>query len=121
HNLPHKYPRGRVVGSTGYAVWPRGRLVAVAADDRGAFTMVALIARGKALKINAVTLRTGWVKVEVVGVPGRALADCVPVVGDRHWERVSWNGGDDLGVAAGQPVTLRVEMKQAKVYGLEFD
>jgi hypothetical protein len=121
HNFPHKYPRGRVVGRTGYAVWPRGRLVSVAAADRGAFTMVPVIAKGKTLKINALTLRTGWVKVEAVGLPGRSLADCAPVVGDQHWSRVTWRGGNALGVEAGQPVTLRVEMKQAKVYGLEFD
>ena len=83
HNFPHKYPRGQNVGSTGYAVWPKGRLVAVEAQDHGEFTMIPLIAPGKTLKINALTLRTGWVKVEVVGEDGRSLADCVPIVGDQ--------------------------------------
>ncbi len=121
HNFPHKYPRGQVVGGTGYAVWPRGRLVAVEAEDRGEFTMIPLIPPGKRLKINALTSRTGWVKVEVVGKDGRGLGDCVPIVGDKPWSRVTWKGGDDLGIGPGQAVMLRVEMKQAKVYGFEFD
>jgi len=121
HTLPHKYPRGRNVGSTGYAIWPKGRLVAVEAQDQGAFTMIPVIAPGKRLKLNALTLRTGWVKVEVAGVAGRALADCVPIVGDQHWTQVTWKGGDSLGVDEGRPVTLRIEMKQAKVFGLEMD
>ncbi len=121
HNFPHKYPRGQAIGGTGYAVWPKGRLVAVEAEDRGEFTMIPLIAPGKTLKINAVTRRTGWVKVEVVGKNGRSLAECVPAVGDSAWSRVTWKGGDDLGIAAGQAVTLRVELNQAKVFGLEFE
>ncbi len=65
HTFPHKYPRGRNVGSTGYAVWPKGRLVAVEAQDHGEFTMIPVIASGKRLKVNALTLRTGRPK------PGR--------------------------------------------------
>ena len=121
HNLPHKYPRGQMVGSTGYAVWPKGRLVAVAADDRGEFTMIPVVAPGKTLKINALTQRTGWVKIEVAGAKGRSLAECVPIIGDQYWARVKWKGGDDLGVGEGKDVMLRLELKQARVYGLEFE
>ena len=121
HNFPHKYPRGQAVGRTGYAVWPRGRMVAVEAQDRGEFTMIPILAPGKTLKINAVTLRTGWVKIEVAGAKGRSLADCVPIIGDQHWTPVAWKGGDDLGIGEGRPVMLRVEMKQARIFGLAMD
>ncbi len=103
HTLPHKYPRGQNVGGTGYAVWPKGRLVAVEATDHGEFTMIPIIASGKRLKINALTLRTGWVKVEVVGKDGRGLADCVPIVGDQHWTRVTWKGATTWAPASGRP------------------
>ena len=103
HNFPHKYPRGQAVGRMGYAVWPRGRMVAVEAQDRGEFTMMPIMARGKTLKLNAVTLRTGWVKIEVVGATGRTLADCVPIIGDQHWTQVKWKGGAELGVVDGRP------------------
>ena len=52
---------------------------------------------------------------------GRSLADCVPIVGDAPWTRVTWKGQDDPGIVEGKPVTLRIEMKQAKVFGLEWD
>jgi hypothetical protein len=120
NNVPHKYPRGQRTSGTSYAVWPRGRMIAVEAEDDGEFTMIPMVPPGKRITINCVTLRTGWVKIGVLGVNGRGLSDCVPIVGDHHETRVTWSGGDDLGVDDGKPVTLRVEMKQAKVYGLEF-
>jgi hypothetical protein len=121
HNLPHKYPRGQVVGRTGYAVWPKGRLVAVEAADEGAFTMLSVVPPGKTLKINAVTLRTGHVKVAVLGKEGRALGECAPIVGDQHWTKVTWKGNSDLGVKPCQAVTLQFELKHARVYGIEFE
>ena len=120
-NFPHKYPRGQRTISLGYAVWPKGRLVALEASEHGAFTMMPIIAPGRTLKINALTLRTGWIKLEVAGVPGHKMADSVPIVGDHHWTRATWKDASDLGVAAGQPVTFRFEMQQAKIFGLEID
>ena len=80
HSLPHKYPRGQNVGSTAYAVWPKGRMIALEAPDHGEFTTITVIAPGKRLKINALTLRAGWIKVEVAGVKwpslGRLHSDC---------------------------------------------
>jgi len=121
HNVPHKYPRGQRKGAQGYAVWPKGRMMAVEADGRGEFTMIPIMAPGRVLKVNALTLRTGWVKVGVKGASGRSLGDCQPIVGDRHWTRVTWKGGDDLGVKQDRPITLRLELYQAKVFGLEFE
>jgi hypothetical protein len=120
-NFPHKYPRGQRQIKFGYALWPKGRLVGLEAAEEGAFTMMPLIAPDRRLKINALTLRTGWVKVEVVGVDNRKMADCVPIVGDQHWAQVTWKSGHDLGVAEGQPLTLRFELRQAKLFGLEMD
>lgn len=121
HNVPHKYPRGGRSGGTGYAVWPKGRLVAVEAEDHGAFTVIPVVPRGKTLKINALTLRTGWIKIEAAGQQGRSMAECTPIVGDQHWSRVTWKGGNELDLKEGQPVTLRVEMQQAKLFGLQFE
>jgi hypothetical protein len=120
NNVPHKYPRGQRTSGTSYAYWPKGRLVAVEAEDHGEFTTIPLIAPGKRLALNALTLRTGWIKVAVLGADGRTLADCTPIVGDQPHALVTWKAGDDLGGAPGRPVTLRIEMKQAKLYGLEF-
>jgi len=120
-NFPHKYPRGQLVGHTGYAVWPKGRLCGVDAADEGEFTMMPIVAKGNTLKINALTLRTGWIKIEVLGVKGHTLAECTPIIGDQQWAQVTWKDSKDLGITPGQPITLRVQMKQAKLYGLEID
>jgi hypothetical protein len=121
HNVPHKYPRGRREGGVGYAVWPKGRLVAVEAQDRGEFTLIRLIPPGRTLKVNALTSRTGWVKVEVKNVQGRSMDSCTPIVGDQHWAPVAWKEAKNLGVPEGRPVTLRFELYQAKLFGLQFE
>ncbi len=121
HNVPHKYPRGQRSGGEGYAVWPKGRLVALEADDHGEFTMMTVIPPGKKLRVNALTQRTGWIKIEALGLAGHGMADCKAIVGDQHWAEVTWKNAGDLGIEKDQPVTLRLEMKQAKLYGLQFD
>lgn len=121
HNVPHKYPRGQRKGGVGYAIWPQGRMVCVEAEDHGEFTMMPVIPPGTTLKINALTKRTGWVKVEVVGSDARTFDTFTPVIGDQPWTRVTWKDAADLGVEPGQAVTLRIRMYQAKLYGLQFD
>lgn len=121
HNVPHKYPRGKRLGGSGYAVWEKGRMVAVQADDAGEFTMMPIVAPGTTLKVNALTDRVGSVTVEVVGKDGRAFADCAPIAGDRHWTTVRWGDTDDMGVEKGKPVTLRFRLNQAKLFGIEFE
>jgi hypothetical protein len=121
HNVPHKYPRGKRTGGTGYAIWEKGRMVALQADDTGECTLITIIAPGSVLKINALTDRAGWIKVEVLGVDGRRLEDCVPVVGDRAWSPVTWKEHGDTGVGPEMPITLRFRLHQAKIFGLEFE
>ena len=121
HNVPHKYPRGKLVGGSGFAVWPKGRLVGLHADEHGEFSVIPLIAPGRVLELNTITKRTGWVKIEVSGVVGHSLEDCVPIVGDQAWTRVTWKGGDDLGIESGQSVALHIQMYQATLYGLQFE
>jgi hypothetical protein len=93
----------------------------VEAEDRGEFTLIPLIAPGRTLKLNAITLRTGWVKAEVAGQMTRTFADCDPVVGDQAWQPVAWKGQKNLVVEPGRPITLRFQLYQAKLFGLEFE
>lgn len=121
HNIPHKYPRGQRKGGTGYAVWPKGRMVALEAPDQGQFTLITIINPGASLKVNAVSKRTGGIRVEVAGDPERKFEKCDPLFGDRFWTPVSWQGKTDLGREKGKPVTLRFKLDQAELYGLQFD
>ncbi|HWB55143.1 MAG TPA: hypothetical protein VG722_13155, partial [Tepidisphaeraceae bacterium] len=120
-NVPHKYPEGDKKSETGYAIWPKGRMVALEAAQHGQFTMIPLVVPGSKLKINAVTLRTGWIKVGVLGKDGRSIEDCVPLVGDQVWKQVKWKHAADLGIKPDEPVTLVFELYEAKIFGLQFD
>jgi hypothetical protein len=121
HNVPHKYPRGQRKGAVGYAIWPQGRMVALEAPDRGQFTLIPVMARGRMLKINAVTKRTGGIWIEVAGVESRSFDHCTRIFGDRYWATVDWKGETDLGFEEGKAVTLRFKLDQAEIFGLEFE
>ena len=88
--------------------------------------MMGVMAPGRKLRINAVTKRAGWIKVAVSDLDGsflegRSFEDATPIVGDRFWTPVTWNGQEDLGFEEGQPICLRFKMKKAQIFGLEFE
>ena len=123
--FPHKYPRIQLRSATGYAVWPKGRLIALEAPERGEFTTVKIMPPGRKLLINALTQRAGSILVEVAGsdgkpISGRAFEDSTPIIGDRHWTPITWKESDDLGYKDGECITLRFRMDKAKIFGLEF-
>jgi hypothetical protein len=120
-NFPHKYPRGQRKSEEGYAIWPRGRLVALEAPDRGEFATVAIMPPGRKLRINALTQRVGSILVQVDGAPGRSFAEATPIVGDQYRTPVTWKGQEDLGHKEGSPIILRFRMEKAKLFGLEFE
>lgn len=127
-NVPHKYPRrGGFKYGLGFGCWPRGRLVAVAAPERGQFTTYALMPPGRKIRLNAVTTRGGGsVLVEVAdlagkAVSGRSFEDCNPLVGDQHKALVTWKGGEDVGLGDGKPISLRFRMEQAKLFFVDFE
>jgi hypothetical protein len=78
------------------------------------------------LRVNASVAPTGFLKVgiRVWGnrdeLPGRTLAECDRFVGDSLAARVTWKGEELVG-HKGQPILLRVQMNQAKLFGFEFD
>ena len=127
YKFPHKYPRGDWRFWPGYAVWPKGRLVALEAANRGQFTTVAFMSPGRRLRINAQTQRAGSILIEVVSFADqkpllvRTFADVAPIIGDHHWTPVTWGGKDDLGHQDGAAILLRLRMDKARLYGLGFE
>jgi hypothetical protein len=125
YNVPHKYPRQLWKYSLGYAVWPKGRIVALEASERGEFATVSFMPPGRKLRINAVTPRAGSILVEVAGndrkpLAGRSFAESTPIVGDHHATVVNWKGTDDLGHPENSAIVLRFRMDQARIFSLEF-
>jgi hypothetical protein len=80
---------------------------------------------GNSLVVNYSTSAGGKLAVEVqdaagAPVPGYALDDCPEIVGDEIERVVSWKGGHDVSKLAGQPVRLRLVMKEADLYSIHF-
>ena len=133
--MPHKYP-GRdlaqrkgpcpgVQGVSGLATWPRGRLVALQADDEGEFATVAIVPPGDRIRLNATVLPTGHIQVGVSrfgqpgDIPGRTFAECDRIIGDQLAHEVAWKGKSTLN-HDGKPVILRFRLRQAKLFAVEF-
>jgi hypothetical protein len=80
---------------------------------------------GKRLSLNFATSAAGGVRVEIQDAQGRALrgftlADSVEAIGNEIDRVVRWKKGDDLASLAGQTVRLRLVMKDADVFALQF-
>jgi len=133
--IPHKYP-GRnfekrqglfpgVPGEGGLATWPKGRLVALQCDEEGEFATLAVVPRGNALRLNASVKPTGYIRVAVrkfgsgTDIPGRTFDDADRIVGDGLAVPVTWHGEERLN-HEGAPVLLRFQLRQAKLFGVEF-
>jgi hypothetical protein len=107
-------------------VWPKGRLVGIESPEKGEFATVAFLLPGRKLKINALTKRTGHIKVELVEFDGKSIegysfSESDPIIGDHYWTALTWNGKSEFPVKPGTPIWLRFHLSQAKIYGLEFE
>ncbi len=133
--IPHKYP-GRdlsqrkglfpgVAGVAGLATWPKGRLVALQADGEGEFATVCVVLRGDRLRVNADVAPTGFLKLAVRqwgeggDIAGRSFAESDRIIGNSLAAPLTWNGAETIG-HQGKAVSIRVQMKQAKLFGFEF-
>jgi hypothetical protein len=80
---------------------------------------------GKRLVVNFASSAAGDVKVEIQDgagkpLPGFSLADCPPLFGDSVARQVTWKDGGDVSSLAGQPVRLRLVLRDADLYSLQF-
>jgi len=96
-----------------------------AGADSGEMITRPVVFAGSRLTLNVSTSAAGQVRVEVQNadgapLPGYALADCTPVVGDDLDLTVAWKQGSDLAGLAGKPVRLRFVMAEADLYALRF-
>jgi hypothetical protein len=110
----------------GAAIWPKGRLMALESPGDGHFTTMAFCAPGTTLRINALTKRSGYVRVEAADLhgkplPGRTFEDSIPIIGDQPAAVVRWKDVSDVGVKPGEPLVLRFRMDRARIYCLDFE
>ena len=124
---PHKFSRGgdQKLGQPGFAVWKKGRLAAIAAEERGGFSTPKLLPAKDKLKLNFSTKPAGMIQVELRGakgevLPGYSFDECEPLVGNEIAHIVTWNGKSELGELAQQDIVVAFRMYSAKLYSFEF-
>jgi len=97
--------------------------VSVHAEDEGTLITRPLRFTGSNLSLNIAS--KGRTRVELQDasgkpMPGFALDDCAPIIGDFIEHIPVWKGGADLGKLAGQPVRLRFVLKEADLFSMCF-
>ena len=80
---------------------------------------------GDTLFANFATSAAGGLQFELQTadgkpIPGFALADSVEVIGNEIERAVSWKGNPSLKEWQGKPVRLKVTMKDADLFALQF-
>ena len=80
---------------------------------------------GSSLTINYSTSAAGSVRVEIQeksGQPieGFGLSNCRPIFGDEIQRKVSWKKGSDISQLAGKTVRLKLEIRDANLFSLQF-
>jgi len=84
-----------------------------------------LVFGGKRLTLNFSTSAAGSLRIELQDaagnpLPGRALADCDEIFGDSLDRVVTWRGTSDVAPLAGRPVRLRIALRDADLFSLQF-
>ena len=92
----------------------------------GEFTTKPITFTGPELSLNMATSAGGMVQVEIrhadgTPIPGFTREDCDLIFGDSLDRRVSWKGNPSVASLIGQPVVLRVWMREADLYSMKFE
>jgi hypothetical protein len=96
-----------------------------AGADPGQLTTPFFLYSGSKLSLNLSTAASGSVKVELQDahghpLPGRAFADCPDIFTDAIDHTVTWSTGPDLSAWQGKPVRLKLQLREADLYALQF-
>jgi len=94
-----------------------------AGRSTGSLSTKPLVFEGKQLELNIAARQPA--RIALLHESGRAyegfgLEDCDPIRDDSVRRRVTWHGSPDLTPLVGQPVRLRIELQDAKLYALQF-
>lgn len=80
---------------------------------------------GKELLLNFATSAAGSIAVAIEtpegkSIPGFTAKDCPEIFGDALARPVHWKNGSDVSQLAGKPVRLKIKLKDADLYSLQF-
>ena len=96
-----------------------------AANTSGTLTTQPLLFRGTRLHLNIHTAGSGSAKVALLQpdgtpYPGFTASDCEMISADEIDYEVHWKSGPDLSALAGKPVRVQLEMRNTRLYALQF-
>ncbi len=96
-----------------------------AGHNPGEIVTKPLIFTGSQLQLNIKTEPKGSARIAILNqagqpIPGYALEDCDPITTDDIRYRVTWNKNSDLTALAGEEIQLEIQLKNAKLYALQF-
>jgi len=98
----------------------------IRADYRGGEILTRpLIVSGDRLLINFSTSAAGCIRFEVQTadgnpIPGFSLFECREQIGNEIERHVTWDSAGDLSTLAGKPIRLRIVMKDADLFAIQF-
>ena len=108
-------------GGIGFARWPKWRLFGFESDPEGSFAIdLGPVAEPSELVLNYKTKPGGAVRVELVDVPGHALADAAPLSGDALEGPAAWKEGTVIPPSGERRVQARLHLDVATVYAYEL-
>ncbi len=114
------------------ANWRQDGFMSLEAESLGGCSTLILAFDGTRLVLNAWTRFGGEILVELAdaiqdnrrtpapAIAGRAFEDCDPISGDSLSHTVTWRGQSDLSPWTGRPVRVRLRMRRARLYALQF-
>lgn len=96
-----------------------------AAYTGGTLVTRPLIFDGDRLRLNIHTAGTGHARVALLAengdpIEGLSESDCEIISADALDHEVCWKKGPDIGGHAGKPVRIRVTMRNAKLFAMQF-
>lgn len=117
-----KHPRGGLYCATQRV---DGFVSLDAANAGGTLTTLPLTFKGSRLHLNIHTAGSGSARVALLGTdgtayPGFSAADCELISADEIDYEVRWKGNADVSSLAGKPVRVQLEMRNAKLFALQF-
>lgn len=111
----------RYTSSIGLVSWKLDRFVSADGPaEGGRLTTVPIQYHGCRLVLNASTAAGGRVSVNLFDLQGKCLARSRPITGDSLRHAVQWDTGADIARWAGQPVELRFELQDARLFSFGF-
>ncbi|SHN25331.1 hypothetical protein SAMN04488057_11412 [Cyclobacterium lianum] len=83
------------------------------------------IFEGEQLEVNYSTSAAGEIRIELLDgfgnkLPGYSMEEAQPVIGNEISRFVFWNNSSDVSDLAGNPVRMRVYLKDADLYSFRF-